>query len=524
MHNGGLYRALVVKSDSTTGEVLVAIPALGGALSTFPITYTGRSEVNGIWEVPEVNEVVLVALDDSSASTVFLVPSYTHREWALPAGGNANDVLVKNSATNYDAVWSDAVTVDSLTYDTTANETLTTVGQTVWDDTYGSPKTLLKGGNVYVANGQALYQRVTNTTGGTLTKGQAVYLSGASGQKVTVALAQAINDPMSSKTFGVVAETIAHNQQGYVITEGLLQGFNTNALTEGALVWLSPTTAGGLTTTKPSAPNHLVMVGLCVKQGSGTSGSLFVKVQNGYEIDELHDVSINKTTLVNNSIIQYNSATGLWTNASAQGLSTVSSPTFSNVLLRGDVQTYRTLFFLTGASVRWALYADPTPESSGNAGSDLRIGRYNDDGTGIGTPALVISRSSGTVTTPSGLALSSGGQNVAGSWSSYTPSTTNVSGSNNPSGSYMLMGKTLMFRISLASGNTATNNGKITFSLPSGMTADEYQQVTGRQSSNLVFCFAQSTTVSVSAGIANDDFTSGDPLGSVNVSGTIEIA
>lgn len=469
MHNGGIYRALVVKSDSATGEVLVAIPALGGALSTFPITYIGRSEVNGIWEVPEVNEVVLVALDDSSASTVFLVPSYTHREWALPAGGNTGDLLVKNSATNYDAGWTDSPTVDSLTFDTTANEAVTTVGQTVWDDTYGSPKTLLKGGNVYVANGQALYQRVTNATGGTLTKGQAVYLSGASGQKVTVALALATTDPTSSKTFGVVAETIAHNQQGYVITEGLLQGFDTNTLTEGALVWLSPTTAGGLTTTKPSAPNHAVMVGVCVKSGSGSSGSLFVKVQNGYELDELHDVSINPSTLANNSIIQYNTSTGLWTNASAQGLSTTSSPAFSNLTLRNSAGTYRSLFFSTGASIRWALYADPTPESSGNAGSDLRLSRYNDDGTGIGNPSLIVSRSSGNVIVPNGLVVTSGGQDISGSWTTFSQATTRGTDTNitglTMQGAYMTIGKTVFLRVSV-SGGTATGTGNVGIALP----------------------------------------------------------
>lgn len=347
MHNhSGVYRAVVVTSDSNTGAITVAIPALGGSSSTFPITFIGRAAVDGVWQVPAANEVVLVAVDDASASTVFLIAPYTNYPkdaWALPLGGVANDLLVKNSSTNYDAAWSDAITVDSLTYDTVANESLTTVGQTVWDDTYGSPKTLLKGGNVYVANGQALYQRVTNTTGGTLTKGQAVYLAGSSGQKVTVALAQATTDSTSSKTMGVVAETIDHNQQGYVITEGLLQGFTTNYLSEGALIWLSPTTPGGLTTTKPSAPNHTVMIGMCVKSGGGSSGSIFVKIQNGYELEELHNISINAGTLAAGNVIVYDSATQLWKNVALSGDATVNSTGVvaigSGVIVVADLST-----------------------------------------------------------------------------------------------------------------------------------------------------------------------------------------
>lgn len=241
----------------------------------------------------------------------------------VPAGGATGDLLVKNSGTNYDTAWSDAPTVDSITLDTTAAETLAAVGQTVWDDTAGSAATLLKGGNVTAIMGQTIYQRVVNETGSPLTKGQVVYLTGASGQKVTVALAQADGDPTSSKTFGVVAETIAHSQQGFVMTEGLLQGFATNLLTEGAIVWLSPTTAGGMTTTKPTAPDHTVMVGICVKSGSGTSGSILVKVQNGYELDELHDVAYTGTPATGDVLSR--SASSLWTNVTRATLAADSA-------------------------------------------------------------------------------------------------------------------------------------------------------------------------------------------------------
>lgn len=235
----------------------------------------------------------------------------------VPTGGATGDLLVKNSGTNYDTTWTDSPTVDRLSVDTTAAETLTAEGQLAWNDTSGTLAMMLKGGVTQCQIGETVFARVRNSTGAPLLRGQAVYLSGSSGQKIQVTLAQANSDTTSSKTFGVVAETIADSSDGFVITTGLLQGFDTNLLTEGQIVWLSPSTAGGLTTTKPVAPDHLVMVGICVKQGSGTSGSIFVKVQNGYELDEIHDVRY--TNLATGDVLTRTSA-NLWENVSRGNL------------------------------------------------------------------------------------------------------------------------------------------------------------------------------------------------------------
>lgn len=229
----------------------------------------------------------------------------------VPIGGATGDLLAKNSATDYDTVWTDSPTVDKLSVDTAAAETLTVDGELAWNDTSGTLAMMLKGGVTQCQIGETEVARVRNSTGAPLLRGQAVYLSGSSGQKIEVELARADSDTTSSKTFGVVAETIQDNNDGFVITNGVLSGFDTNALTEGQIIWLSGTVFGGLTTTKPVAPIHLVMVGICVKQGSGTSGSMFVKVQNGYELDEIHDVKY--TSLATGDVLTRTSA-NLWEN------------------------------------------------------------------------------------------------------------------------------------------------------------------------------------------------------------------
>ena len=152
---------------------------------------------------------------------------------------------------------------------------------------------------------------VNNRTGSTLTKGQVVYINGASGNKVTVALAKANAESTSSKTFGVIESDILNNQSGWVVTAGEISKLDTSAYADGATLYLSPTTAGGWATTKPAAPNHLVYVGF-VSRSHATVGSIFVRCQNGYELDEIHDVQI--TSPANGDRLNYDSSSGLWKN------------------------------------------------------------------------------------------------------------------------------------------------------------------------------------------------------------------
>jgi hypothetical protein len=197
---------------------------------------------------------------------------------------------------------------DSITFNTAKDGTVG-VGEVKYNDTQGSLIQGLKGGNVTNVIGQQLHQRVNNRTGSTLTKGTAVYLSGSQGNRITVAKALGVTDAFSANTFGIVAESILDNQSGYVITEGLITNINTSALVEDSAVYLSPTVAGGLTSTKPQAPQHTVYIGVCVKSNAG-SGELFVKIRNGQELDELHDVRI--TSPVNKASLYYLSSEGVW--------------------------------------------------------------------------------------------------------------------------------------------------------------------------------------------------------------------
>ena len=127
------------------------------------------------------------------------------------------------------------------------------------------------------------------------------------------------SEATSSKTMGLIQSditTTGGTQTGFVITEGLLSGLNTAGQTAGDPVWLGVNGAliYGLAN-KPYAPAHLVFIGIVTKVSAG-NGEIFVKVQNGFELKEIHDVDLITSTPTNNQLLAYNSASGLWKNKS----------------------------------------------------------------------------------------------------------------------------------------------------------------------------------------------------------------
>lgn len=172
---------------------------------------------------------------------------------------------------------------------------------------------------------------VRNQSGSTIPAGSVVYINGVSntGNRPLIALAKADAEATSTGTYGVTTGSISNNQNGQVRVIGILAGLNTSGLTEGEPIWLSPTTAGGFTHTKPHAPNHAVYVGVVTKVDT-TVGSILVRIQNGYELEELHNVSIN-TPLSGQSIV-YDEATGLWSNADVTA--------FLSDVITSDTPTY----------------------------------------------------------------------------------------------------------------------------------------------------------------------------------------
>lgn len=220
-------------------------------------------------------------------------------------------------------------------FNTLATDYITTgtsdaVARMRWNDTDGTVNLGLKGGNIVARMTEDNLVRVTNRTGVSIPKRSVVYVSGAQGNRPTIALADADLEVGSTSVIGITAEAIADLAEGFVMTGGILRDVDTSAFTEGAVLWLSQT-AGSITQTRPTQPAHGVMIGYCIRSHASV-GMIFVKIQNGYELDELHDVLI--TSVADNDLLSYDAASGLWKNRSfsAEGLATLNSPTFTGTV------------------------------------------------------------------------------------------------------------------------------------------------------------------------------------------------
>ncbi len=228
--------------------------------------------------------------------------------------------------------WATAVTSVAMTVPSAfavSGSPITTTGTLAVTATGDTTQYIAGDGSLvaFPITGQAgtLVREVRNNTGATLTKGTVVYINGALGNKPTVAKALATSDATSAQTFGLIQADIANNANGYLVAFGDLDGLDTSALTEGVQLYLSSTTAGGYTITKQYAPNHLVYIGV-VTRSHPTQGRIEVRIQNGYELDEIHDVSAQ--TPSNNDGLFYNSTNSLWENksiATALGFTPVTS-------------------------------------------------------------------------------------------------------------------------------------------------------------------------------------------------------
>jgi hypothetical protein len=191
----------------------------------------------------------------------------------------------------------DLTNVGSIDFDTSpANAGA--VARMQWNNTDGTLDIGLKGGAVTLQVGQEQVARVVNKTGADLLEAQyrAVRVDDAQGQRLAVKLAQADTAANAKGTLGIVTETIQNNQEGFITLTGQVREINTTGSLQGETwadgdaLWLSPTTAGGLTNIRPTAPLFKVAVGY-VEYAHINHGKIFVRVGEALGFDDLHNMN-----------------------------------------------------------------------------------------------------------------------------------------------------------------------------------------------------------------------------------------
>ena len=230
---------------------------------------------------------------------------------------NAGIEIERGSSTNVEMRWNESTDRWQFTNDgTTYNDVLllSDITQNGLNDTVITnpllKQSLVYDGTNWVNQYAAVTTYARNAEPDALAVGEVVYLFGAAGDRASVKRASNSAESTSSKTVGVVEVGGASGADVTVVTNGYVSGISLGAYNAGDVLWLG-STAGTFTATKPTAPNHLVFIGVVARANNG-NGILYVKCQNGYEIEELHDVQINTATLTSGDFLKYNGT--VWVN------------------------------------------------------------------------------------------------------------------------------------------------------------------------------------------------------------------
>lgn len=197
-------------------------------------------------------------------------------------------------------------------------------GDLYWNEDEKTLSIGVQGGNTHEI-GREIEIRASNQTGSPIPNGSVVYISGAQGQRPTIALADADNTT-SDQVIGLTTEAIANNGTGRVCTFGEVHDLNTNAFTDGDVLYLSQT-AGQFTNVAPTQPAHRVVIGVVQHKGIA-DGIVLVNVDRGQHLTYLHDTLISSAT--NNELLAYETSSSLWKNKSFSTLGLVSGTGVTN--------------------------------------------------------------------------------------------------------------------------------------------------------------------------------------------------
>jgi len=162
----------------------------------------------------------------------------------LIAGGSENQFIQKNSSTDYDTKWS-AYTLPAADGDD--GQVLTTDGA----------------GTVSFAYPKTISENVKNVSGGPLSKGTPVYVTGSVGNLAEVVAADAATN---YPAHFVLDQDLDDDEEGLGIALGFINNvnvFDASIYSEGQTVYLGA--SGGWVTTKPTGTNAIQNLGIIIK-------------------------------------------------------------------------------------------------------------------------------------------------------------------------------------------------------------------------------------------------------------------
>lgn len=294
-----------------------------------------------------------------------------------------------------------------VTFDTTPEHVPSDIGTVAWDG--GTTLGVQMTANVLGQVNESSYYYVKATSA--ITKGDVVMFTGAVGASGVPTGAPATGVTDGSYIMGIAAESIALNGFGLIQYQGTLKGLNTSAYVDGDILWYNPAVTGGLTKTKPSAPNVKVQMAAVINAGSGGSGSILIRVSAGSELGGT-DSNVQFGTLATNNLIQYNGT--YWTNVTPASV----------IANAGGAPVTKVADFTVTASDTWVINNKSgstcivtLPTASSYTGRVLTFQNYQ--------AQLLVSASSNVVPLGGGSAGTAILDAVAGNWATLVSDGTN---------------------------------------------------------------------------------------------------
>lgn len=181
----------------------------------------------------------------------------------------------------------------------------------------------------------------------TLPIGTVVHITSAVGDNPIFNTASYDTELLSANTLGILRQSATTGTDVEVVVQGKVISVNTDpalGYAAGDVIYLS--SSGQFTKVQPQAPQQIVVLGQ-VLRAQQNNGSIYVSINNGWELNELHNVQINNP--LTGDLIQYESSSyGLWKNKSIVGAGITSTSSFNSYTSSND-QKVNSLIAATGS-------------------------------------------------------------------------------------------------------------------------------------------------------------------------------